>query len=245
MTTKRPLPMLFAGIAMILYPVIEILTIILQNILSIMNYTSMFEAGYIDISQIFIIFGKAIGEGISNSIWLLLLAVVGIMFIIAFIKPCKALYIVSFVLLGLLGLIFGIVFVIGGIVMLLAIPLDMMAVGGNVISFASCLVNVVEVSVIHGLATILLAVFALLSLIPKAGKVISKFWILPTILSGVELVVSSILFIIIRTMLGVTVVGAITASLFNLPIIGFTACILLAGLGMSSMVKNNFGKSAE
>ena len=237
--------MLFAGIAMILYPVIEILTTTLSAVITMLNYSELIVNGYFDINRIFIVFGKMIGEGISNSIWLLLLAVVGIVFIIAFIKPCKALYIVSFVLLGLLGLIFGIVVVIGGIFMLLAIPLDMMAVGGSVISFASYLSNVVEPSVIHGLATILLAVFALLSLIPKAGKVISKFWILPTILSGVELVVSLILFIIIRTMLGMTVLGAITASLFNLPVIGFTACILLAGLGMSSMVKKNFGKSAE
>ena len=250
MTTKRPLPMLFAGIAMILYPVIEILTIILSTISNLQYYTHYIEllkAGYIDIRQIFMIFGEMIGGNISDVIWLLLLAIVGIIFIIAFIKPCKVLYIASFVLLGLIGFVLGLIVSIGNVVEAFIVPFDQIEeiMSGNTLALASYMSYFARIQVIHSLAAVLLAVFALLSFIPKAGKVISKFWILPTILSGVEFVISFVMLVVVRLLYEVPVASVIGASLFNLPIIGFTVCILLAGLGMSSMVKKNFGKVTE
>ena len=237
--------MLLAGIAMLVYPVIEIAVSILSVIVSLLNYKEIMMNGYLSSIEISTIVSNMIISNISLFVWMLLLAIVGVSFIITFIKPCKVLYIVSFSLLGALGLANGIAVAIGEItkILNLASSIINLAQNGSYHILGSYLLRLVGVPIIHGLATVLLAVFALLSLIPKAGKVISKFWIIPTILSGLEFVIPFVLSAVFRAMTNMNMLGAITTNLFNLPNVGFTVCILLAGLGMSSMVKNNFGKA--
>ena len=247
MNNKKPLPMLIAGIAMIAYSVIEIAVNVLTAIINFSNYKELMMHGYLSSIEIRQIFGNMIVSKISLFVWMFLLAIVGVVFIISFIKPCKVLYIVSFSLLGALGLANGIAGAIGDITKIvnLASSIINLVMDGSFHILGSYLGQLAGVPFIHSLSAMVLAALALLSLIPKVGKAVSKLWVIPTVLSGLEFVLPFVLSMVFNVMTGMNIVGAITVGLFNVPCVCFTACILFAGLGMSSMVKNNFGKSAE
>ena len=242
MTNKKPLPMLLAGIAMILYP---ILTFAISLVSGIINLIELIKFAAISTDMLSIL--RYLLGYVGVGIWCLLLSIVGIVFIITFIKPGKVLYCISFALLGALGIAYGLLGIVSDATLLLSNIESIQYCIENQYWFSviTTLSNLFGATFIHTLAAILISVLAFISLTPKAGKVISKFWIIPTVLSAVECLFYVVFTVGVRILLGVNVVGALVGGMFAIMYVGFTACILLAGLGMSSMVKKNFGKSAE
>ena len=234
--------MLFAGIAMILYPILMFAINLVSGIIKLIDLIKI-AAISPDILSILRYLLGYVGVGI----WGLLLSIVGIVFIIAFIKPGKVLYCISFALLGALGIAYGLLGIVSDATLLLSNIESIQYWIENQYwsSVIIVLANVFGATFIHTLAAILISVLAFISLTPKAGKVISKFWIIPTVLSAVECLFHVVFTVGVRMMFGFNIVGALLGGMFDIVYVGFTVCILLAGLGMSSMVKKNFGKVTE
>ncbi len=241
-TKKRPLPMLFAGIAMILFAagkviyngILLISYCIEYSRLIAMDIMSTDELGRIMLSNLY-------GFGVL-AIYALVIAVVGVLFIVVFIKPGRTLYCVSFGALGLAGVIYA-------IIALAEVVIHVLTYMGPVLDSGFSAMMLVQLfngyyghsPIIHWLPALLMTAFALLCLSPKARNTLSKLWFIPVILSGVQALLNVVVFGFLTSWIVRFALANVLVNTFNsFGTIGFTVCLIFAGLGMSSVVKNNW-----
>lgn len=240
--SKKPIPMLLAGIAALLYGIGQLIYNVFWIIQNITSYIKLYEYEMISNEEIFK--GYLLPTIISYAefgIQLILLLAIGILFIITFIKPVKGLYCATFAGIGVLGVLQAALALVSSIRRVFSL----IEIAQHATDFKSVLLTGVSglsgySPFIHWLPAILLTVFALMALSKKTRKAAGKLWLVPVILSAVQTVVTVVVCgAIIPACFGMNLGGIFINHLNSCTTAGFTAFILLAGLGMASMIKNS------